>query len=241
MLKPVAKSSMYEDIVRQLIGCIKNRVWLPGEFLPTEMELAKTFDVSRNSIREALKSLAYSGIISAKAGHGTSVTPDALQKIENLELVNFISDEASLEDLMETRLIIETELARLAAMRATEEDKAALKRSLENLKGQLIQQEAENIAENPTDRGIDFHMCVASIAKNSVLTKLMQSIQGELRYQRSYVSLQNARSFEVMLRDHEKICDAVLRSDANAAAESMRQHLLNSLGIIQDMRKGEPL
>lgn len=232
MLKPVAKTSMYEDIVNQLINCIKNSVWLPGDFLPTEMELAKTFDVSRNSIREALKSLAYSGIISARAGHGTSVTPDALQKIENMELVNFISEEASLEELMETRLVIETELARLAAMRATEEDKTMLMQSLKSLKGQLLQQEAHQISENPTDRGIDFHMCVARISKNSVLMKLMQSIQGELRYQRSYVSLKNADSFAVMMRDHEKICEAILCNDADAAAESMRQHLLNSLGII---------
>lgn len=236
MLTPITRVSMYKDIVDQLIDCIKTGVWQPGDHLPTEMELSQIFHVSRNSIREALKSLSYSGILSARAGRGTFITADALQKIENLELVNFISEEASMNDLMETRILLETELARLAALRANDSDKLELKEVMQQLEDQLVWQEAGHISSNPTEIGTTYHMCIAKIAKNKVLMRLMQSIQNELKEQRSKVELNSAQDFDVMLSDHKRIYEAIVSNNPDLAAELMRNHVLHSFENIQAQR-----
>ena len=225
MLGPIRKTSLYSSIVNRLIACITDGTWAPGEVIPAEAELAKIFDVSRNSIREALKALSFSGVFSAKAGKGTFVTMDALQKIDNMQLLTFISEEASTAALMEARMIIEPALAALAAQRADDEDK----RKLESLQGKLDQQlkknEKENISANPAEEGRDVHMFVAAIARNDVLMRLIRSIETELNEQRSHVAFQTAEEMETARIDHRRICDAILANDAEAARESMMAHL----------------
>ena len=228
MLKPVTKVSMYQNIVGQVMSCIKAGLWCPGDTIPPEVELAKTFDVSRNSIREALKSLSYSGILSSRAGQGTFVTADALQKIENLELIDFISREASMDDLTETRTILETELARLAAMRATAEDKDELRELQQKLEAQLSRQKKADDCSNPTEIGVACHMCIAKIAKNKVLMKLIQSIQGELNEQRGQIRNRSVEELEISVQEHKELCGAVLANDPERAAEVMRRHIQHS-------------
>jgi len=233
MLKPVTKVAMYKDIVNQIMSMIKSGIWQPGTCIPTEVELAKTFNVSRNSIREALKSLAYSGILSSRAGQGTFVTADAMQKIENLELIDFISRKASVDDLTETRLLLETELARLAALRATDEDKIELQALQQQFELQMNYQKAVNDFSNPTEIGIDFHMRIAKIAKNHVLMKLIQSIQGELHEQRRRLEYHNALTLDLRLQEHKAICEAVLDNDPDRAAAAMRTHIQHSFESIK--------
>lgn len=225
MLEPIRKTSLYFSIVNRLIACIADGAWAPGEVLPAEAELAKIFDVSRNSIREALKTLSFSGILSAKAGKGTFVTMDALQKIDNMQLLTFISEEASTADLMEARMVIEPALAALAAQRADDEDKKKLKSLQGKLDQQLKKNEEENVPANPAEEGRDVHMFVATIARNNVLMRLIRSIETELNEQRSLVAFQTTEEMETARIDHRRICDAILANDAEEARESMMTHL----------------
>ena len=248
MIKPITKTSMYMEIVDQMITRIKEGEWEPNSQLPTEIELAKAFNVSRNSIREALKSLVMFGIIYARPGLGTFIAKDALQKVGNTELLEAISEEASIEILMETRLIIEPQLSRLAALRATDKDKKNLVEALELLNKDLnsrlmafnkakkalkaadtdalIMEELQEHS-NPSVNGIRFHMCVAETAKNIVLAKFLQSIKGELEKQRSRLYFKDSQDIETMLEDHIKICDAIVSNDQDRAGREMYQHLLN--------------
>ena len=202
MLKPVTKVSMYQNIVGQVMSCIKAGLWCPGDTIPPEVELAKTFDVSRNSIREALKSLSYSGMLSSRAGQGTYLT--------------------------ETRTILETELARLAAMRATAEDKDELRELQQKLEAQLSRQKKADDCSNPTEIGVACHMCIAKIAKNKVLMKLIQSIQGELNEQRGQIRNRSVEELEISVQEHKELCGAVLANDPERAAEVMRLHIQHS-------------
>ncbi|MGE4354722.1 MAG: FadR/GntR family transcriptional regulator [Oscillospiraceae bacterium] len=255
MIKPITKTSMYKEIVGQIIIQIKNGVWKPNEQLPSEAELAKSFGVSRNSIREALKSLALFGIVYARPGQGTFITQDALQRVGNTELLDAISEEASLPELMETRLIIEPQLSKLAALRATDEDKKMLVMALDLLKNDLysrldilnavqnnkmiasiistLKNDQSNVGStqtisNPSDNGIRFHMCIVEIANNNVLGKFLESIKGELEKQRSRIILRNTEDVQLMLQDHVEICEAILVNDPRRAASAMHEHLLHS-------------
>lgn len=232
MLKPVEKISASRNVIDQLTDSIRKGVWEPGELLPTEMDLSRIFNVSRNSIREALKSMTYSGLLAARAGYGTYVKDDALQKLEQKDLVDFITEEASVNDLIETRTLLESELARLAAIRATDEDRKELQRIQDVLEAALLENERKGLDSIPAGPGSEFHMCVARASKNSVMIKLMTSIKAELDLQRSKMHLQTEQDFDTMLQDHKAICEAVVSGDAERAARTMREHVRHSYAIM---------
>ncbi len=72
MLKRANRSTLHGDIMQQMIKAIQERQWAPGSKLPSELELAETFGVSRTSIREVLKALAHSGVLEAHPARGPS-------------------------------------------------------------------------------------------------------------------------------------------------------------------------
>ena len=119
MIRAANKSTLHDNILAQLITAIRNGVWKPGEKLPGEQELAKTFNVSRNCLREVLKALVLSGVLRAHPGQGTFITADAVRRLEADSLASTIWGDASLWDMKEVRLPIEGHIAYLAAKRAT--------------------------------------------------------------------------------------------------------------------------
>ena len=261
MIKPIIKTPMYEEIVYQITNLIKKGKWKPNEQLPSETELAKAFNVSRNSIREALKSLSLLGIIYAHPGQGTFIIKDALQKLENSELIDIISEKASTAELMETRLVIEPHLSELAALRATDQDKRKLEKVFDPLKNDLSsriivlnrEQEIETASEttvltkgvftvdelqqlktNPSNCGIEFHMCIAETARNKVLTKFLQSIKGKLEWQRSWIYFKNSQDIRKMLVDHTEIYEAIITNDRDRARRAMYKHLVHTYENISE-------
>ena len=77
MLKPANKSTLHKDIMDQMIQAIQEKLWEPGSRLPGEQALASTFGVSRNCMREVLKALEHAGVVEAKPGHGTFLSPNS--------------------------------------------------------------------------------------------------------------------------------------------------------------------
>lgn len=229
MINPIAKVSLYEEIAKKLKEYIKGEKWMPGEQLPSEMELAKQFNVSRNCIREALKALVLSGIIYSSAGQGTFVSQDAYRRIGNTELLSVLSDKSSLYDLLDTRMALEPQIAALAAQRADETDKQELIEVFEKLKSRILECEEQKISINPTEEGMAFHMCIAKIAKNNILSKFLQSIREELIAQRAMIRLRDSEDFRSMLCDHQRILDAVLKNNSNKAMAAMYLHMHNAL------------
>ena len=88
MIRPATKSKLYEEVSAQIIEMVKIGEWKPGDQLISEAELGRTFQVSRNCIRESLKALELSGIIQSQPGRGTYLTEDALENIYRKALLN---------------------------------------------------------------------------------------------------------------------------------------------------------
>src|SRR5690242_15823713 len=114
--------SLAEQVAAQLRRRIAAGEFPVGALLPTELELARELGVSRNSVREGLRSLVHAGLLGARAGYGTFVVatsdlaPALARRLEH--------DRAA--DVAEVRLLLEREGARLAAVRATAEQRAGL-------------------------------------------------------------------------------------------------------------------
>jgi DNA-binding FadR family transcriptional regulator len=164
---PIKTRRVFEEVIDQFREQVRSGVLKPGDKLPAERELARQFQVSRNAIREALRTLEVAGFIElqkgAKGGAFVREIDSRLIADSMLDLLHL--GRITLEHLTEARLWIESIVTRVACQRATEQDFAALEANIdlgvELLKAGRLE---EKVAVN-----IDFHNILARATKNPVL------------------------------------------------------------------------
>jgi DNA-binding FadR family transcriptional regulator len=193
-----------------------------GDRLPPERELAKQLSVGRSSLREAIQGLQAMGFVERRHGVGTffvaepgswSVTPWNFQSRSPVRLF---------EELIEVRLLVEVRLAALAAERATPED-------LKKIKAAAEMRARAGYGEY-TKRGHDFHWAIAAAAHHTVLLEILKAVW--ILYWETSKSLDGAAR-EVLAEfrvgqqgGHDRILRAITARDPEAAADAMRDHLL---------------
>lgn len=228
MFKPASKSTLSEDVTQQLLEAIKSGQWQPGEKIPGELALSGTFKVSRNCMREALKGLSLLKIIEARPGQGTFLARDAYAKVMNRELAEHLSENVSVIELMEIRILLETQIVRWAIERGTDEEFDRLRA--------IIRQEREfkgELTESSLKPRAEFHRVLADIAGNSLAVKFLNSIRGEFEAQRKrYLDLPGEKWVN-MMNEHEKILEFIMDRDADRACEEMTRHLMRMETVIR--------
>ena len=122
MSDSIQRIKLCEDVANHITERIRTQVWAVGRKLPPETELAALFDVSRATIRSAVKSLQLSGILYSRSGSGTYVSESAPLVLETRELADVMADPQNLYALVQARYILEPQLSALAAKNATEEE-----------------------------------------------------------------------------------------------------------------------
>jgi len=229
--QPLERRKVYEQIAEQLLGQIGSRRLKPGDPLPSERELTESFGVGRSSIREALRMLESQGVIVGANG-GAFVVADAGNPLNSsLRLVFTLDDRAGLHDLFELRRIIDCEAAALAAERRTGQH-------LEEMRAAITEME-ESLAEHDRgDRFIDadlrFHLAVAEATGNRMLLHSMDAVRGVVR--RALMAVYFIpQSPESAVVEHRAVRAAIAAGDADAARESMRDHLTR---VETDVEKG---
>jgi len=215
------KNNLSNQLVDTMTELITSGQWTPGMKLPNELELASSFNVSRNIMREAMKILENFGILGSRAGIGTLISETALSAIHNMQFFNDLKNNSSIETILETRLIIEPELAYFAAVRGAENEFERLK---------------SIVSSRSFDRGedFDFHMCIANAAGNNVLESLLMTMLDQLRSSK-YIEFDRHAEQEVVehgYSDHQLIADAIVSRDADKARELMRSHLFTRIDTI---------
>jgi GntR family transcriptional repressor for pyruvate dehydrogenase complex len=214
-----------EDVTVRLLSTFKRLIsegaLAPGSRLPAERELAENFQVSRSSLRQALKVLEIMGVISQRVGDGTYLNPGAPSVLEEpmefLILLNGISS----HELMETRIIVEPELAARAATRATEDDLAALRR-------EMAAMESTEIFSQRADHDLLFHKAIFQASGNRVCTMMFTVIHQSLRHLMELTS--QLVPVEHTLNLHQRIYAAIRRGDSDDARKRMAEHLLDASG-----------
>ena len=164
-LKPPSRVTLSEQVALQLASELTGGRWKPGEKLPSEAELCKAFNVGRSTLREALKSLAFIGLIRMRAGGGSYVCDQPSKYLDGpLFAKGVLNTEKDITDLTEARILLETEVAGLCAQRATEQDFEVLDEILKQMKTAI---EQGGDAFRQLDLG--FHLAIAGGSKNQVL------------------------------------------------------------------------
>jgi len=223
-LKPVSRVTMGEQVALQLAEMISEGRWLAGQRLPAEGELCRQLHIGRSTLREALKSLAFIGMVRMRPGDGTYVADGVPGLLDRILARGLLKTEKDLAEVWEARLVLETELAAMAAERAEPEDLEALRELLEQSKRSLA---GEGRAFIELD--LEFHLAVARCAKNKVLRHLMADIRGVLvEWIAKSQELPGMR--ENALEQHARIFESIREGNPQRAREAMHAHLATFQG-----------
>jgi GntR family transcriptional repressor for pyruvate dehydrogenase complex len=221
----VRKTKLYEKVAQQIRGLIRDGLLKPGDKLPPERELAETFQVSRSSLRDAIRSLEVMGLLEPRQGEGTIVLDlDATALVNPLSTMLQQKREL-IGELLDLRKIIEPPLAARAAVHATGEEIALMEQILER------QKEKVDRGELAVEEDTEFHYALASAAKNSVVLKVVDVFMDLLRESRQR-SLQVEGRLQRSFLGHKRILSAVRRHEAAAAEMAMRRHIEEIEGIV---------
>lgn len=223
-LRPIRKTRAYEEIVRQVKALTESEVLKPGDRLPSERELAEQFQVSRVTVRQALSVLQAMGLLESRVGDGTFAGGSHNSVVTVLApMLN--PPKSTLLEQLELRRLIEPEVARLAAERATEAQIDEMRRSLLHQR-RLLDQEQSIVDEDSA-----MHLIIARSSQNSLLVRMMESIHELLRGSREE-SLRAHATMERSLAGHRRIIEAIAKHDPTAARQAMLRHVLDVEAMI---------
>jgi GntR family transcriptional repressor for pyruvate dehydrogenase complex len=219
MYRAVKTSRLYEQIVQQVEDAILKGQLKPGDQLPAERDLAHSFGVSRTAVREAVKTLREKGLVEAYSGRGTFVTNGTSHTIrQSLDLMIRINPLEGSANLAELRLVLEPEIAALAATRIEEQLLSTMREAVDEMDRSLRDPDAYVEAD------LDFHLALAEAVGNPMILSLLDSIVGLLREQRSRIFNVDGGPERGQFH-HKRILAAVEQGNPEAAREAMRAHL----------------
>ncbi|MDQ3695722.1 MAG: FCD domain-containing protein [Chloroflexota bacterium] len=219
-LSPVGSQERHpHQIYWAIVNWISANGARPGDRLPHEAELADQFRVSRPTMREAIRVLEYSGLVEVRRGRtgGLFVGAGGVPQVVGALRAFLLFDRSSLRDLFHSREVLEVELARLAATRATAADHAAMRTAIR-------QMESSAAAEAVVSANTAFHLVIADAAGNTILRAMMQAMTQLLNELVRHAPDDHA-TIALKLQGHLAIYDAIVAGDADAASEAMRDHI----------------
>ena len=215
---PVTHVNLSEEIADRLIANILNGSFQFGEKLPAERELAKYLNVGRPTVREALRALSVIGLVEVRPGEGAYVVNDHPRFVAKAFSWAVLLDAPTAREVIEARVAIETELAGLAAERASEEE---LERVRAHVRGMEV---SGGDAQASADEDLGFHLAIAAAAENQTLARILSAIQSLMK-QWILRALITGGAGEAALDDHRRILNALEKRDVEAARSAMRTHL----------------
>ena len=215
----IKRESTLEVIVRQIKDQIKKGILKSGGKLPSERKLAELLGVSSASVREAIQALAFSGYLEVIQGKGTYVLEMA---IKYDEIVNFFSgfSNYSLDSLMEARIMLEGEFARLAALNASQEEIGII----EKIFNEIAKSKDLN---SFFVKDLEFHLTIAKVTHNPIMNGLMKII-GEMLYKETEKIIEMSRDTrENTIEITRDLVQAIKQRNAEQAKELMSKHIRN--------------
>jgi DNA-binding FadR family transcriptional regulator len=226
MANPVTSQTLSQAVADHIRLLIHRGEVGPGDRLPAERELAGQLGVARISLREAIKLLQEDGYVQVRRGAqgGTYVTeldvPVARWR------ARMRSESGEFSDIVDFRVALETESARLAALRHDEADLLAMREAISDLK-QANDRAAFRLADT------QFHTALARAARNTRLRDAIETARAELFATHDLLPFTNPIAESV--RDHQAIYQAVCQADGERAAATMREHIENARAQLHEI------
>jgi GntR family transcriptional repressor for pyruvate dehydrogenase complex len=213
----VRRNKVYEEVAKQIERLILKKL-KPGDKLPSERELAEMLQVSRSSIRDAIRGLELVGLVEPRQGAGTIVRERSADSVANPFANALKRRQNQVTELLDFRKMLEPPLAARAATHASADEVSEMEDILRR------QEKTQSQGDPAIAEDAEFHYGIALASGNSVVLKVIDTLMDLLRDTREQ-SLQVEGRAEKSLAGHRRILSAIKRHDAEAAKAAMRRHI----------------
>ena len=225
-----SNGSLSSQVAQNIVEYITKSDLHENNRLPNEETLAKMLNVSRSTVREAIKLLVSLNVLYVVRGHGTYVS-EKPGIVNDPFGFNFVRDKQKLVfDLMEMRMIIEPQIADFAAKRATESDIA----QLETLAKEVEEQIKAGI--NHAQKDIELHVMIAQCSKNDVVSSIIPILNQSVHL---FVEITKESLLKATIDSHRAIVSSIKNHQPDAASAAMIHHLqMNKIELERAVTKG---
>lgn len=218
---------LYHQVLERLANLIVTERYAPGAKLPSERELVQRFQVSRSSLREALRAASLLGIVEIRYSEGTYVKHPSLMNFvslftRSLQAISHLENRIVWE-VWEARNFLEANIAELAAEKISPEELSELRAELAAMKQYVFEPPRYLVSD------FNFHKILASSTRNRILEMFIVSIQDfflqALRRPTEVLAEGSATAYENLYVTHERIYEAIAKKDPVAARQAMIEHM----------------
>lgn len=224
------RNSTIELVVSRLTDAVlSEKNWLPGDRLPNERQLAEQFQVSRNTLREAIKVLNANHILVTKPHSGTYVASNPGTDGDPFGFAMEDKPYQLMQDLYEMRMVMECAAIRMAVQRASNEE-------IQNiLYYDRLCRELIKSGQPWSEADRKFHASIAEASHNLGFIRVIPSIHQSAHL--GYVMMDEDRNKANTLKYHPLIAEALFQRDEVGAALAARHHLMQALKDLKDVMK----
>lgn len=210
------REPLASEVSRRLIDYLMSGDVAPGDRIPSERQLTEMLGVNRPTVREAIKSLGFLGLLEVRQSSGTYFRGPDSDVLYRLFELGLVLGERGSKDLLEARAELETLVAGLAADVIDDDGVAVLHGCLETMR--------TCADEDFAAADMAFHAAVADLCGNVVLRDMLRGLRRMI--QRGWIERTGTtRSRQVAYDDHVPILAAIERRDAMGAREAMAAHM----------------
>jgi len=208
----------YKSIVKKIQELISREELSVGEKLPPERTLARTFKVSRNSVRQAIQLLSENSLIESRQGDGNYILEKNNARIVDTLARTISAEKERLRDILEFRQCLEPQIARLAASSISPDELERLTAIVSDQEQTIINKGQYHLLDE------EFHNLLALASGNSVMMAVFKTLNTLLNESRSEF-IQNSSRRKASVRGHRKIIKALEQKDPAMAQKAMEKHI----------------
>jgi GntR family transcriptional repressor for pyruvate dehydrogenase complex len=220
MFSPIKNIKVYEQVIDQIKNMIDKGTLKKGDKLPSERDLVEQLQVSRASIREALRALEVIGLIECRQGEGNFIKSSFQDNLFEPLSIMFMLEKINPEEVLELRKIMEVEASGLAAKRTSEEQLEELKEIVERFEN--CEDEEINVINDK-----EFHYKIAEYSGNVLIFNILRTVStlvdDFIKDARKLIIVQHEN--KEVLSQHKEIFEAIEIHNSEAARRAMREHL----------------
>lgn len=234
--RKIRQPKLSDAIVTALETMILEGSLRPGEKLPSERDLAKQFDVSRPSIRDAIQALESKGLLNRRQGGGTYVQEQLWQSLSDPVLELIAKDPESQYDLLEFRHATEGMLAFYAAIRGTATDFEAIRQC----QSEIAQAQKEHDIEQEADAIVELYKVVAEASHNVAMLHLVLSMSQLLRdniAQNLELLYRHSNAVDVSNKHRGELIEAIVNRESEQARNASNAHLAYIEEVLLSVRQ----
>ncbi len=220
-----------DTIIKALEQEIMQGKLTPGERLPSEEKLCTRFDASRTVVREAIQQLRGRGLLRTLKGSGSYIADPSLETLAGaVETYSVLTGDDSYLELMDFRILLETECARLAAIHAGEKIIEIMQRAIDKM------EDSRGDRKRFSEADIAFHLAIAAGSRHNLFATVLSALE-KRSIEYANVNRGNSEWYQSVITTHQEIFEAISEGQPEKAAIAMKRHLILSRRHYVDLEK----